>query len=123
MSVKKLLSVAKPNSGKPTRLEQLCRLWRVEQAAIAHCRYQLMHRPAVAVLEAKRFRASAALFVVHAFGDNGESLADYSTWRSALGISTEENGLQYAGEYDGIPLWMAWVASEPASHSTVRAAV
>ena len=122
-TVETWLSTAKKGSGKPDRLKQLCSMWRVEQSAIEHCRYQLMHRPAAAVLEAKRFKASVALFLVHAFGDNSASFDDYSTWRRALGISTADHRLQYAGEYEGVRLWMAWVASEPADQATLRAAI
>ena len=114
---------AKASSGKPARLKQLCKLWGVSESAVQQCRYQLMHRPAVAVLEAKRFGLKTALFLVHAFGDNESSLTDYATWRRALGIDTLHNGLQRAGEYDGVTLWTAWVSSASASEAMVRAAL
>ncbi|MGI8509741.1 MAG: DUF6946 family protein [Gemmatimonadaceae bacterium] len=117
------LSGAKNNSGKPARLRQLCELWRVEEDDIVKCRYQLMHRPAAALLEAKRFQLNTALFLVHAFGDNDASLQDYSTWRRALGIDSSRTGLQLAGKYDGVDLWIGWVGSQMANHATVRAAV
>jgi hypothetical protein len=121
------LTKSKKGSRKPERLAELCRMWGVESHAVQSCRYQLMHRPITAILEARRFRASAALFIIHAFNrkadTNTHSAREYAAWRRALKIDASHDGLQFAGEYEGVPLWMAWVASPVASEATVRAAV
>jgi hypothetical protein len=122
-TVSEWLASSSARSGKPARIEQLCQLWGVEQDAIESCRYQLMHRPATAILEAKRFGLSTAVFLVHAFGKNVKSLGHYADWRTALGIETTTNALQQAGRYDGIDFWLGWVASEPADYATIRDAV
>ncbi|MDB4906279.1 MAG: hypothetical protein JWO05_1063 [Gemmatimonadetes bacterium] len=126
-TVEEWLSKAKVGSGKPDRLRALCKLWNVSEDKISGCRYQLMHRPATAILEAKRFHANTALFLVHAFERmpeiNRSSHDDYSIWRRALGIDASHAGLQCAGTFDGIELWMAWVSAPTADERTVRAAV
>ena len=123
VTVAEWLATAKKGSGKPVRLRQLCELWGVAEERVSDCRYQLMHRPAAAVLEAQRFGLKTALFIVHAFGDNSSSLDDYALWRAALGFDNSSNALQHTGSFGGVSLWMAWVASDPAGHATVRAAV
>ena len=123
VTVAEWLATATKGSGKAVRLKQLCELWGVAEDRVSGCRYQLMHRPATAVLEAQRFGLKTALFIVHAFGDNSSSLADYVSWRVALGFNNSSNALQHAGSFGGVSLWIAWVASDPADHATVRAAV
>jgi hypothetical protein len=126
-TVEEWLKKAKPGSGKPARLDELCRLWRTSAQDVGSCRYQLMHRPATAIFEAKRFHATAALFLVHAFerkaNINKKSLEDYKSWRRALKIDDSQTGLQNAGVYDGIELWIAWITAPTASERLLRDAV
>jgi hypothetical protein len=122
-TVEEWLTDTTARSGKPARLKQLCRLWGVHEDEVKSCRYQLMHRPVTAILEAKRFGLSTAVFLVHAFGDNKKSLGHYSDWRKALKIDNSTDAFQLAGKYSGIDLWMGWVASEPAPYKTLRDAV
>ena len=82
-----------------------------------------MHRPAAAILEAKRFRLSTALFIVQAFGANEDSLTDYKAWAKLLGIVADDGALYQAGQYNGVSLWIARVSAPAAEHATVRAAV
>jgi hypothetical protein len=42
-------------SGKPARLEFLCRTLDIQPDRAQGCRYQLMHRSVAAILEARRF--------------------------------------------------------------------
>jgi hypothetical protein len=122
-TVRKWLAGAKPSSGKPDRLKQLCALLRITESDSMDCRYQLMHRPAAAILEAKRFRLNTALFIVQAFGANEDSFKDYETWAKLLGVVASDGALHEAGQYDGVTLWIGWVSSPAADHVTVRAAV
>jgi hypothetical protein len=122
-TVEDWLRKAKLKSGKPARLKQICSLLRVSDVDVQRCRYQLMHRAAAAILEAQRFRLSTALFLVHAFGKNDDSLDDYTTWRRALGIDASSTDLQFADTFEGVALWMGWVAAAPATHEVLCAAV
>lgn len=121
--VNEWLEDASGRSGKPERLAQLCRILGLETVAVGGLRYQLMHRPVAAILEAKRFRLQRALFLVHAFGDNRDSLSDYVQWAAILGVAATENVMHRVGIRDGIDFWIAWLNSPVASPDTIRSAV
>jgi hypothetical protein len=122
-TVETWLANAKPRSRKPARLAQLCEVLRVTEQDSMECRYQLMHRPVAAILEANRFHLTTALFVVQAFGANDESFTDYERWAKLLGVMACAGVLHQAGQFGGISLWIAWVSMPTASDATVRAAV
>lgn len=122
-TVSEWLAGKKESSGKPTRLAQLCRVLAMEESLSMNCRYQLMHRPVAAILEAKRFRLDNALFMVQAFGKNERSFQDYRNWAAVLGVEGKQGSIERAGKYDGVDLWIGWVDAPVAGHTTVRAAV
>jgi hypothetical protein len=121
--VSEWLSERTAKSGKPKRLEQLCTVLAIDQANAMDCRYQLVHRPVAAILEAKRFNLKTALFLVQAFAKNAESFKDYEHWARLFGVQPGENTLHRAGALSGIELWIGWVGADPAADATVRAAV
>lgn len=121
--VSEWLEDTKPSSGKRDRLSQLCGMLEIPEASAFSCRYQLMHRSVSAVLEARRFQLSTAVFLVHAFGNNEDSFKDYFSWAGALGCVAERGQLQPLGLRGGVALWIAWVDVEPADDPTVRAAL
>lgn len=103
-------------SGKPARLAQLCSMLEITEHDAHACRYQLMHRSAAAILEAIRFRASNAVLLVHAFGDNNQSsFDDYSAWASKLGVTARPDRLQNVGQRGGVNFWIGWVNARPMS--------
>lgn len=110
-------------SGKPARLDFLCQVLGVSTEQAQDCRYQLMHRPVAAILEAKRFRLNRAVFLVHAFGANADSFADYQHWASCLGVAIRGPGLARLGTRAEVDVWIGWLDVPPASDATVRAAV
>jgi hypothetical protein len=119
----KVAAPARRPSGKPARLTQLCRLLELDPELAKTCRYQLLHRPAVAILEALRFRLKTAVFLVHAFGNNAESFEAFQHWARLLGADADVNRLHLVGNRAGIQLWIAWLGVPPASDATLRGAV
>jgi hypothetical protein len=117
------LASAKPRSGKPDRLAQLRVILGIKEDDALSCRYQLLHRSVIAILEAKRFQLPTALLLIHAFGDNGASFRDYQLWARLLGVEATADSVQPARECDGVALWIGWVGQSPASDATVRNAV
>jgi len=117
------LADASDRSGKPARLKQLCDILEISHQDAQSLRYQLMHRPVSAILEAKRFQLSRALFLVHAFGDNDSSLEDYRVWAKQLGVDAAANRVHRVGTRSGVDFWIGWVGVPPADDATVRAAV
>lgn len=114
---------ASPRSGKPKRLEQLCRVLGISEQQAHLCRYQLLHRTAVAILEARRFKAAHALLLVQSFVADPDSVADFKCFGEQFGVIVHENAAVSAGVRDGVSLWLAWVTSRPATDEVVRAAL
>jgi hypothetical protein len=110
-------------SGKPARLKQLCQLLELDEQQAKSCRYQLLHRPAVAILEARRFRLTTAVFLVHAFGKNTDSFNAFQHWAHLLGVEASAERLQRVGVRAGLTLWIGWLGVSPASDATLRDAV
>ena len=102
------------SEGKAQRLAKLCALFKLEPAAVGHLRYQLFHRTAAAVLEAKRFRADKAILIVQSFCPKSTGLRDARAFFQAIGMHGLEPGILLGpGEYDGVELWVGWASDVP----------
>ncbi len=98
-----------PSRGKEIRLKFLCNEIGIEFPPPSNIRYQLLHRTASAVIEAKRFRTSEAVMVVHTFSRTNKWLDDYLEFLSLYGL---EGGIDRANTVQigpGINLHFAWV--------------
>jgi hypothetical protein len=97
----------------PGRRERLEFLWRtIGLSAEPHgeIRYQLLHRAASALIEAKRFFADHALMLVHSFSDQDVGLEDFCAFTQLFGISSQPDQLvQLGGQPENVPLYVAWV--------------
>jgi len=75
--------------------------------------YQLLHRAASAVIEAKRFNAPVALMLVHAFEKTKKKYEEsFQAYCRLLGLyeaSGQSDSLVLAANIDGISLYCAWV--------------
>lgn len=71
-------------------------------------RYQLLHRTASAVIEARRFNAKTAVMVVHSFSQQNEWFDDYSAFMALFGKSAGVGELVSVGYVDGIELFLGW---------------
>ncbi len=96
------------SAGKKERLKFLLSLLEIESVPNAVC-YQLLHRTASAIIEAKRFNASNAIMLVHSFSQSSEWFQDYAAFVSLLGGSSKENSMVSVGVRSGVPLSLAWV--------------
>jgi hypothetical protein len=65
------------SAGKTTRWNALCDLLGLSVDCDRSLRYQLVHRTASAVIEAKRFRAGKAVLAVHSFSGQQDGFADF----------------------------------------------
>ena len=100
------------SKGKKTRLTFLSDLLQLNQDSLQEIRYQLLHRTASAVIEAKRFNASTALMLVHSFSPNREWFDDYSNFASLFGITAQCNAIHFAKRIDDVNLYLAWITGE-----------
>ncbi len=102
-----------PSPGKVTRLQYLCEILGLDENQVQNVRYQLLHRTASALIEAKRFDASFALMLVHSFSQTDEWHTDYADFASLYGINNARPGaVHYTGSFDGVDLYLAWVKGE-----------
>jgi len=95
--------------GKDIRLSFLCSELQLEPEQLDHIRYQLLHRTASAIIEAKKFNAQNALMLVHSFSPTNEWFDDYCRFLELFGVQGEIDSIVFAKSIDGIDLFFAWV--------------
>lgn len=99
--------------GKEDRLRRLCALLGFDRSSVGDLRYQLFHRTAAAILEARRYRATKAVLMVHSFCPDATGLADFIAFFERMGLSGIGRDLLggpvRVGELD---LWVGWASDE-----------
>jgi hypothetical protein len=85
-------------------------------------RYQILHRCAASVMEAKRLGFQNAAFIVQAFDAPTESFEDYSVFCQALNIPARREHMEMTSA-DNISLGIGWVDCPFANDSQVTATV
>lgn len=102
--------------GKRVRLKFLCDELHLDENKIDHIRYQLLHRTASAIIEAKKFKAENALMLVHSFSQlnekDNEGFQDYCQFLNLFGKQGAMNSIVFARNIDGIDLYFGWVKGE-----------
>jgi hypothetical protein len=107
----KVVSKWNGSPGKQTRLKSLCRTLGLDPANVGHLRYQLFHRTASAIYEARRYHFRHAMMLVHSFSPTHHWFEDLAAFSRALSIPVDHPGLcSAAKEYEGVSLRLAWVA-------------
>jgi hypothetical protein len=101
--------LAEGSPGKSARLAFLRGELGLPEALPGTVRYQLLHRTASAIIEAKRFCASQAVMLVHSFSQSHEWFEDYAAFASQLGAAVEVNRVTSVGLRTGVHLHLAWV--------------
>jgi hypothetical protein len=105
---------------RETRISFLASTLAIPQAGLLDpVRYQLVHRTASAVLEARKFNARHAVMLVHSFGDAPDLLEQYKDFATTLSVdSPDADSISYAGSRDGIDLWLGWASGKAAGASS-----
>jgi hypothetical protein len=76
--------LAEGGNNRAERLHGLCNLLDLSVETLSGLRYQLLHRTAAAVLEAKRYRASHAAMIVQSFCPDSTGLPDFQSFAQAM---------------------------------------
>ena len=97
------------SAGKRERLAYLSECLGLQQPIPADVRYQLLHRTASAVIEARRFTGRHAVLLVHSFSQTREWLTDYQRFLQLFGVEGDAESMTNCGEVGGIALHAAWV--------------
>ena len=93
--------------GKEERLNFICKQLSLNPSPHDSIRYQLLHRAASAVVEARRFNAAHAMMLVHSFSPSDEWFDDYEQFLALFGASGAPNTVTSAGKRAGLFLYFA----------------
>ena len=99
--------------GKEDRLRRLCGLLGFDRGAVGDLRYQLFHRTAAAILEARRYRAKKAVLMVHSFCENATGLPDYVEFFERMGMNgCGRDALSEPAQVGGVTFWAGWTVDD-----------
>ena len=97
------------SAGKTARLAKLCSLFNLDPACVSALRYQLFHRTASAIIEARRYRTDRAAMIVQSWSLDSSGFADYCAFFDAVGIPGLTIGkLSQSLIIDGVSFRTAW---------------
>ena len=99
---------AASSPGKTKRLAYLLSLLELPSPPES-LRYQLLHRTASAIIEARRCNAVHAVMLVHSFSRSEEWFADYADFVTLMGGTASINSVVSVGSKSGVSLHIAWV--------------
>jgi len=113
------------NSKKPQRLEALKKTLGIAQANLDGIWYQLLHRTASPLLEAKRFNASVAIMLVQSFGGaaDGKSFKDFEKFCALMACQPIRNSVALSAKKTDVPLLLGWVDCAPATDKQVAESI
>jgi hypothetical protein len=101
-----------PSKGKIERLGYLKKMLGLSGEIAPSIRYQLLHRTASAVIEAKQYHATKAVMIVHSFSQSSEWLDDYQVFVRLYGKEARVDELVHVTHVDGIDLFVGWVKGD-----------
>lgn len=106
--------LAIPSTGKTTRLNTICGWLDVPYPPPAELRYQLFHRTAAAVVEARRFHRAVAAMIVHSFSEQNRWIEDFQAFAGYLGLSVQVGEIAGKSLPCGTELQIGWAKGDPA---------
>jgi hypothetical protein len=112
------------DAGGSTRVERLaglCTLFRVNPTSVRDLRYQLLHRTAAVILEARRFFSDRGVLIIHSFCPNSTGLSDAKAFYQAIGLPGLDVGkLVGTSRFGGVDLSVGWVSDPVVAEATSR---
>ena len=104
--------------GKLERLHYLKGVLGLKGELPHEIRYQLLHRAASPVIEARRFGAHIAVLLVHCFADDEPaSYADYEAFLRLWGVDPNPRHLVRVASLDGVHLYAGWAKARTVSRT------
>ena len=98
---------ATPSPGKALRLASICQMLGLRDPA-PDLRYQLFHRTAAAVVEARRFKTDRAAMIVQSFSQDHRWHEDFARFAEQLGLDIPPGGSATTKLPCGLPLTLGW---------------
>lgn len=100
------------SNGKRQRLAYICDLLNLAQPLPDELHYQLLHRTAAAVIEAKRFKTDAACMIVHSFSRTGKWFDEFERFAAVFGKQANQGKLLTVRPDSDPPLYIGWAAGD-----------
>jgi hypothetical protein len=104
---------ATPSVGKIDRMRQLCEVLGLTTQPADGIRYQLLHRTASALIEARRFKADDAAMLVHSFSRDAKWFGDFRAFARLFGIEVEADRPSIVTTNAGQRLRLGWATGNP----------
>jgi hypothetical protein len=101
-----------PSEGKKERLNHLLSLLCLNEDSVLNKRYQLLHRPASALIEARKINATNSLMLVHSFSETGKWYEDYADFVKLFHLSPKKDDIVGPVQLNGINLYFGWANEE-----------
>lgn len=102
------------SKGKVERMRFICDLLGLNALPPEELRYQLFHRTAAAVLEAKRFKTDRAAMVVQSFSQEHRWFEDFAAFAAMFGLQAKKGQSLNYDLPSGMPLTLGWVVGSEA---------
>lgn len=102
------------SDGKARRLAGLCDLLEIDPPP-AQTRYQLIHRTAAAIIEARRFKTDRAAMIIQSFAADHRWHADFAQFAGLFGLDVPPGTAATVVLPSGLPLTLGWATGVPAA--------
>jgi hypothetical protein len=106
--------LVRASPGKLKRLNYLCQILGLNVDELpSDLHYQLLHRTASAIIEAKRFKTDAAIMIVHSFSPTARWFNSFEKFVSLYGQTAQKGVLSSIGSTSKPPVFVGWAAGDP----------
>lgn len=96
--------------GKQERLQfLLSTLGLQSNVQVDHIRYQLLHRAASAIIEAKRIGSTNAVVLIHSFSKEDRWFEDYNSFLNLFGLRAEKDTVSSPHRIETVTVYFVWV--------------
>ena len=103
-----------PSEGKLMRMRHICDVLGLAETPPAHIRYQLLHRTASAMIEAKRFKTDEAAMIVHSFSPTRMWFDDFTAFSRLFDLDiVPDRGVGFSLN-NGARLRLGWATGDAA---------
>jgi len=100
------------SDGKRKRLASICNLLGLTLPLPDHIYYQLLHRTASAVIEARRFKTDAAAMIVHSFSPERIWFESFAQFASLFDVTMATNELIAVRPNVRPPIYIGWACGD-----------
>lgn len=100
------------SSGKVKRMSYLCEVLGLGELPEGRIRYQLLHRTASAIIEARRFKTDESAMIVHSFSQQKMWFEDFAAFVALFGREVEPDRSIVINLPDGMALRLGWATGD-----------